>query len=112
MRNNSGFHRVPAHDRLRTKFCRGNTGRPLRNKLSILRQLRSDHRIARTSETSFYPRCARKGAAYRLTRARRLADQHDIAQDRLTRNRGRLHPQATPATQEMSDMVIKPSLNA
>jgi hypothetical protein len=49
---------------------------------------------------------------YRLTRAGCLADQHDIAQDRPARNRRRLHPQATPATQEMSDMVIEPSLNA
>jgi hypothetical protein len=48
---------------------------------------------------------------YRLTRAGCLADQHDIAQDRPTRNRRRLHPRATPATQEMSDMVIEPSLN-
>jgi hypothetical protein len=49
---------------------------------------------------------------YRLTRAGCLADQHDIAQDRPTRNRRRLHPQATPTTQEVSNMVVEPSLNA
>src|ERR1700730_16046311 len=79
---------------------------------------RSNNRLVHSTEflepteESFASSVRERPLQDRFARAWRLADQHDVADNRATGDRSRLHPWTTPAILKTRNMLLKTSLIA